>query len=137
VRENASTGTPMTLTPYGWVLTCHAYSISEQTYLYYKRVEEFFVQDYKLFDPVPTQIIGNIRCLTDTNEIVLGNFEVVSGRKKYYGLYWKPHRDSVELKQYRKYYAPKLDICINDSLAYDSTDFLVHFGFNWVEFDKK
>lgn len=50
------------------------YSISEQTYRFYDQLKATTEDLGTLFDPIPTEVIGNIRNLRDPEEPVLGFF---------------------------------------------------------------
>jgi len=54
------------------------YSLSEQAYEFYRKLGELNENQGTLFDPVPYSLVGNIKCLTDTDKPVLGYF-LVSG----------------------------------------------------------
>ena len=59
-------------------VTTHLYSISREVYDYYNSVAEQLNAPSRLFDPIPTQLNGNLNCLNDPELEVLGLFEVSS-----------------------------------------------------------
>jgi hypothetical protein len=64
--------------PYGWLLSCTISRISEAEYKYNANLIEQLSADSKIFDPLPTQLLSNIRCITDNTKVVLGYFSVSS-----------------------------------------------------------
>jgi hypothetical protein len=62
----------------GWLLSCTASRISEQEYLYYSKLSDQLNADSKIFDPLPTQLLSNIKCITDSTKVALGYFSVSS-----------------------------------------------------------
>jgi hypothetical protein len=128
-------------TSIGWVIYCDVYSISPQTYLYYKKIQDFLTDDSKIFDPMPSQITGNIKCVSDTNKVVLGNFEVASGQRKYYAFCWVPSKTGVVKKKLETYNPPDSLFCVEVKIqtelgiTFDSTYFNNVLGYNWIEFN--
>jgi len=54
------------------------YSLNNSAYLYYKSMNEQLRSDGKLFDPIATQLIGNIKCITNPDKKAFGFFETSS-----------------------------------------------------------
>jgi len=59
---------------FGWLLTCNVSCISEKEFLYYSKLRDQLSADSKIFDPLPTQLLSNIKCVTDYSKVVLGYF---------------------------------------------------------------
>lgn len=59
-----------------WIVQLDIFSVSKETYNYWKRQEEQRVIGGGLFDKVPAQIIGNLKCTNNANQEVLGIFLV-------------------------------------------------------------
>ena len=79
----------------GWVMLTEIYSIDSLVYSYYYDTKKITEAEGNIFDPVPYQIKGNLRCLTDTTKVVLGTFEVASVTNDTIGFFWMP-----EMKNY-------------------------------------
>ena len=60
----------------GWVLILYQYSISESAYNFYKDLNSQLESEGQLFDPVYVQARNNLKCITDPNQKILGNFEI-------------------------------------------------------------
>lgn len=58
------------------------YAISHEKYLFLEKMKKNTEQLGSLFDPQPTQLSGNIHCLTDPNEIVIGFVEISQQQTK-------------------------------------------------------
>lgn len=54
------------------------YTINEETYNYYKEANSQLTASGKLFDPITTQLYGNMKCINDPSKVMLGLFEVSS-----------------------------------------------------------
>ncbi|AFK02775.1 hypothetical protein Emtol_1630 [Emticicia oligotrophica DSM 17448] len=59
-----------------WIIQLDVYSISKETYNYWKRQEDQRVIGGGLFDKIPAQIVGNLKCTNRTGQEVLGIFQV-------------------------------------------------------------
>jgi hypothetical protein len=58
------------------------YAISHDEYLFLQKMKKNTEQLGTIFDPQPSQISGNLRCLTDSNETVIGYVEVTQEQVK-------------------------------------------------------
>jgi hypothetical protein len=99
--------------PSGWIVTTIAYSISENAYEYYNSVVKQLNAEERIFDPVPSQIKGNIHCLSDTTQIVLGLFEVASRTVKHTAFNWSSGRDTYDILNLPEYIIPSYNGCQN------------------------
>jgi len=69
----------------GWILILDEYGTSKNSYDFHEKLNRQFSAEGSLFDPVITQVYGNIRCFTDPSKTVLGFFELNSYRQyRYY-----------------------------------------------------
>ncbi len=98
-------------TPDGWIVTTSAYSITEDAYDYYNSVIKQITAEERIFDPVPSQIKGNIHCISDTTKIVLGLFEVASRTVKHTAFNWSPLKDEYDILNLPEYSAPLSNSC--------------------------
>jgi hypothetical protein len=92
-----------TLASNGWILIVDQFGISKGSFNYHEKLNSQFAADGSLFDPIPDQIYGNIRCVSDSTKIVYGYFDLNSYRQYRYFLrmYIKYNGDS--LRQILKY----------------------------------
>jgi hypothetical protein len=60
------------------ILYLNQYTLNNETYLYYKSLNEQMQSEGKLFDPIATQLNGNIKCISDPEIKVIGFFEASS-----------------------------------------------------------
>ena len=65
----------------GWILFLHQYSISENAYNFYKDVNSQLQAEGRLFDPLYVQARNNLKCVTNKEKLVLGNFEISAQRE--------------------------------------------------------
>lgn len=69
----------------GWILFLHQYSISDKAYNFYKDVNNQLEAEGRLFDPLYVQARNNLKCTSNPEKLVLGNFEI--SRHKEYRFY--------------------------------------------------
>lgn len=62
----------------GWILQIHQFSISKDAFVFWSDIKKLEEISGEIFDPIATQLRGNMRCLTDDNVVILGLFEVAS-----------------------------------------------------------
>ncbi len=78
-----TTGTP-TVTGFQYytihhrILYLNQYTLNNETYLYYKSLNDQLQSEDKLFDPIATQLTGNIKCISDPEKRAIGFFEASS-----------------------------------------------------------
>jgi hypothetical protein len=60
----------------GWVVQLDVYSISKEAHTFWKRLEDQRKLSGGIFDKVPAQIIGNLKCTSEPSQEVLGFFMV-------------------------------------------------------------
>jgi hypothetical protein len=79
-------GIPYAVSLMGWVNRIRQYSISEDYYLYLERLRNQLSAQDRIFDPAIDQVTGNITCISNPAEVVLGYFSVssVSARSIYF-----------------------------------------------------
>ncbi|HKB45158.1 MAG TPA: DUF4249 domain-containing protein [Chitinophagaceae bacterium] len=58
------------------------YAVSKDEYLFLQKMKKNTEQIGTLFDPQPSELSGNIHCLTDPNEAVLGHVEITQEQTK-------------------------------------------------------
>jgi hypothetical protein len=61
---------------YRYSILIRQFAIDEKTYNYWQQIKKNTETIGSLFDPQPSQVTGNIRCLSDPSESVLGYFSV-------------------------------------------------------------
>lgn len=58
------------------VLITSQYSLTDEAFNFYRQIREQLLAENAIFDPVPTQITGNMRSVSDPDRAVIGLFEV-------------------------------------------------------------
>jgi hypothetical protein len=88
----------------GWILIINQYGIDQKSHDFYEQLNKQLTAEGQLFDPVLTQITGNIRCTNDPTKKILGNFEVNSYRQyRYYFNLWGIDQGKVLLRELYRY----------------------------------
>lgn len=91
------------LTSNGWILIIDQYGTSAGSFDYHQALNSQFAADGTLFDPIQTQIYGNITCKTFPQKVVFGYFDLNSYRQmRYYFNLFSPGA-SVIIRQLFRY----------------------------------
>jgi hypothetical protein len=74
-------------------------AISPQAFEYWEQLAKNSQNLGSLFDPIPSELPGNIRCMTDPDEPVLGYFSasVVAEKRIFFDAATEPNRPAVDL----------------------------------------
>lgn len=107
----------------GWVIISNSYSLTGESYNYYKKIQKQVSAENKMFDPVPSQIVGNIRCTSNPEEVALGFFEVSRGVRKYCAFAWSTGQKSYRKKEIETYRAPDGSFCTDTVPEFDWINF--------------
>jgi hypothetical protein len=111
--------------PAGCALKTRINSVSKEVFEYYQTIIEQLSSNTQIFDPIPSQVTGNIKCLSDPSKTVLGVFEVGELYIRNLGIYWKPGSGIIkQVELSPDYEGPAYDGYTLD----DPPDF-------WVDFD--
>lgn len=70
--------------PQGWIVIIDQYGTTKKSYDFHEQLNKQFTAEGSLFDPVLTQVYGNITCKTDPTKMVLGFFDLNSYRQYRY-----------------------------------------------------
>lgn len=90
---------------YNWILILDQYGIPKESYDYHQKLNRQLSSDGSLFDPIMTQVYGNIHCKTDPDKLVLGFFDLNSVRQYRYYLNLGSGSDiTVVLRELNHYY---------------------------------
>ena len=68
----------------GWILILNQYGLSESGYNYYDDLNSQLGSEGRLFDPLYVQARSNLKCINDSKQLILGNFEISSYREHRY-----------------------------------------------------
>ena len=88
----------------GWIYIIDEYGLNENTYNYYSDLNSQLNASGKIFDQIYTQAKGNVRCTTNSDIVVLGNFEISSHKEYRYFLKYYRDGSSVSLKPIPYFY---------------------------------
>jgi hypothetical protein len=68
----------VTALEYKRIIKINQYRLNTDSYTYYKGIESQSAAEGKMFDPLTTQLYGNMTCKSDSTQLVLGLFEASS-----------------------------------------------------------
>ncbi len=68
----------------GFLIAVKKYNLTPGASRYYKAMKEQMEASGKIFDPIPSQVRGNIKCTNNPEKIVYGLFEVTNIEQLYY-----------------------------------------------------
>ena len=90
---------------HNWIIILDQYGISKDSYDFHAKLNQQFSAEGSLFDPVLTQVYGNMHCLKDPSRIILGYFDLNSYKQyRYYLNLGTGTESTVVLRQLDKYY---------------------------------
>ncbi|HEY3390551.1 MAG TPA: DUF4249 domain-containing protein [Prolixibacteraceae bacterium] len=87
----------------GWILIIDQFGTSKASFEYHEKLNSQFLADGSLFDPVQTQVYGNITCKTDPSKIVFGYFDLNSYRQYRYYYNMTGPNGALTLRQIFRY----------------------------------
>jgi hypothetical protein len=89
------------------ILYLNQYTLNNETYSYYKRMDEQLRSEGTLFDPIAVQLIGNIKCTTDNEKKVFGFFEASSVNHTAYQIGFRNYQNQYSIIK-RPYILPNI-----------------------------
>lgn len=88
---------------HGWILIIEQYGTSKGSYEYHEKLNSQFAAVGSLFDPIQSQVFGNIICKNNPSKIVFGYFDLNSyAQHRFYFNLWEPP-GKVILRQIFRY----------------------------------
>lgn len=106
----------------GWIYILYQYRISASGYRFYEELNKQLESEGKIFDPIYTQALGNIKCISDGEKVILGNFEVYNFREyRFFVRYISAKKGFVVREIEKFYYIPEKGI-----QTYNVPDFWEH-----------
>lgn len=67
-----------------YYLTINQYTLNLESYRYYEAMNKQLTSNARIFDPITSQIYGNVKCINNPRKQVFGMFEVSSVHKSAY-----------------------------------------------------
>ena len=95
--------------PNGWIVIVNQYGTSKEAYDFHEKLNSQFAARGSLFDPIQTQIYGNITCTSNPSKIVFGYFDLNSYRQYRYYIYMSapdPNNPNIPRQIFRYPYIP-------------------------------
>lgn len=88
----------------GWILFLHQYSISENAHNFYVDLNNQLEAEGRLFDPLYVQARNNLKCVTNPDNLVLGNFEIARHREYRFFIWFLSDEDGYLIKPIPYFY---------------------------------
>lgn len=85
--------------PMGWIVILHQYGTSRESNAFHEKLNKQLSAEGSLFDPVLTQVYGNIHCKNDRAKTILGFFDLNSYRQYRYFLNPGPTANSSVIQR--------------------------------------
>jgi hypothetical protein len=101
-----------TSVPLIYYLRVNQYTINNDSYLFYKGANNQLSASGKIFDPITTQLHGNLRCVSNSSKIVLGLFEVSSVKQHAFVVKGSSSSENISIKK-----VPVVDIPADKAIA--------------------
>lgn len=87
----------------GWIYKIDQYGLSDEAYNYYSDINKQLEANGRIFDPIYIQMSGNIRCTSNPEIQILGNFEIESHKEYRYLIRYSLAADIFELKKIERF----------------------------------
>jgi len=100
------------------------YTLNSTSYRFYQSANKQLSSDGKIFDPISSQVYGNMRCINYPSKIVLGLFEVSSVRKHAF-LIERPTSKTVSIRSTR---VMEIPIMVANEFLYGDFQYMVWDG---------
>jgi hypothetical protein len=97
-NPNSGTESTSPVRPQGWIVNSHIMSVSPEAYSFYTNMNEQLEAEERIFDPIPSQIKGNIKCINDPKKFALGFFEVAPEAEFNIAFRWGPYMTSLKVR---------------------------------------
>jgi len=88
----------------GWILHLDQYSISKNTYSFYKDLNRQLEAEGRLFDPLYVQARNNLTCTTKPDKLILGNFEISAYKEYRFYVRFISEEDGYQVKPIPYFY---------------------------------
>ncbi len=95
-----------------------AYAVNDTLYEYYRNLKNQVTAGNKIFDPIPSDLKGNIRCISDPGKSIYGIFTVASVMKKQFLILWSGIYDTPEVIQSDTYVPFNGNGCTTENPVY-------------------
>ena len=99
-------------TPLIFYLRVNQYTINNDSYRYFKTANTQLSASGKIFDPITTQLHGNLKCVSNSSKIVLGMFEVSSVKQHAFVVDWTNWNKKLFIVK-----VPIVDIPVDKAIA--------------------
>jgi hypothetical protein len=100
------------------ILYLDQYSINNETYLYYKSMDDLLSSEGKLFDPIAVQLRGNVHCTSNPGEKVFGFFEASSVSRTAYKIGFRTFNDQFSVTKIPYILPDEPDGCLVDTVPF-------------------
>jgi len=103
------------------------YSLSEQSYNYWKELQKSTENLGTLFDPQPSTLVGNIHNITDDKEVVIGYFDASAIQEQRIFI----SRSDMPNSGFPNYYA----MCSDSIVQYNQIPDMMRFGYILITYE--
>ncbi|WP_319501126.1 DUF4249 domain-containing protein [uncultured Draconibacterium sp.] len=88
----------------GWIVILYQHGITKSAYNYYDDLNKQLDSEGKIFDPLYVQARSNIKCITDSKQKILGNFEISANTETRYFLRYISETSGFILREIEERY---------------------------------
>ncbi|MDX8338818.1 DUF4249 domain-containing protein [Draconibacterium sp. IB214405] len=88
----------------GWIVILYQHAITENAYGYYDDLNKQLAGEGKIFDPLYVQARSNMECTTNSDQIILGNFEISSSNETRYYVRYISEKNGFILRPIEEFY---------------------------------
>lgn len=97
-----------------YIADVRAYAINDTIYEYYRNLKNQVTANNKIFDPIPANLDGNIRCLSNPGKNIYGIFTVASVMKKQFFIRLRGYEDITYVEELDDYFPVQTSGCVSE-----------------------
>jgi hypothetical protein len=91
-----------------------AYAVNDTIYEYYRNLKNQVTANNKIFDPIPVQLTGNIRCTSDPGKSIFGVFTTASVMRRQFFIRWSGKFSTPVVEKQNEYFPVQSSDCTTE-----------------------
>ncbi len=94
-----------------YLVDIKAYCIDDETYEYYRNLKNQLTAYTRIFDPIPAQLTGNIKCTSNPQKSIFGIFTAASLMQQQFSVSWHGPGNIPRIKKLENYFPIEYNGC--------------------------
>lgn len=94
-----------------YLVDINAYCIDDESYEYYRNLKNQLTAYTRIFDPIPAQLTGNIKCTSNPQKSIFGIFSAASLMQQQFSVSWYGSGNVPKIKKLGEYFPVDYNGC--------------------------